>query len=325
MTLLLPDAPADDPTRLFCLSLPGLPRAWDSVLLGLLKDCPRKLKYFLDGWMPSGFAAHLEFGIAYHKALEHFDIDLARGLSREEALHNMVKFCMSYGTRDADGNFIPYDAAYTGEAAKTRETLVRSTIWYQYHYAEDPCQTVILRDGTPAVELSFEINLELDTPDGEPFRLCGHLDRLVIMDDDYYWMDRKTSKSALNKRYWNQFVGPNNQFSIYSAASQLILHRPAKGGIVDAVELGATYARFARKPITKTPGQYAEWLNDLYHWLLMAVHYASEDYWPMNDTACTKYNGCPFINICGLDPKVREGFLKHEGFLRRRWNPLEKR
>ena len=311
--------------ELFSTALPGLAVAWDSTMLGLLKECPRKFQYvILEGWQSPGFSAHLTFGIAYHKALETYDKDRAEGASHEEALHNAIRFCLSYGTRDSNGRFVPYDALYTREPSKTRDTLLRTVCWYLEHFKEDPLETVILADGSPAVELSFKINLELNTPDGDPFLLCGHLDRVVAIDEKIYFLDRKTTKHQIQERYWRQY-SPNNQMSLYYAATQLILNKPALGGIIDAAEIGVTYTRYKRHTIHRTPGQQAEWLQDTYSWINLAMQYASDGYWPMNDKSCGNYGGCPFQPICSKDPKVRGVFLKNEGYHKRQWNPLESR
>lgn len=315
-------APAEP---LFCESLGQLPRAWDSVMIGLAKTCWRKFYYIIvQGYQPQGFAAHLAFGIAYHKALENYDKDRAKGLDHDQAVNNAIRFCLSYGWRDSAGVFHPYDAAFTAEPTKTRDTLVRAVVWYLDQFKDDSLKTVILEGGKPAVELSFKISLAMDTPDGTPFALCGHLDRLVEYEDHLYFTDRKTTKSALSTYYWASFT-PNNQMSLYYAASQIILREPARGGIIDAAQLGVGFARFARHIIHRTPGQQAEWLRDTYNTLDLATRFAAEEYWPMNDTSCSDFGGCPFRSICAKDPKVRTAFLEHEGFHKQQWNPLESR
>ena len=60
-------------------------------------------------------------------------------------------------------------------------------------------------------------------------------------------------------------------------------------------------------------------------YLNLAQSFALNDYWPKNDKSCGNYGGCPFQVICSRDPKVRSEFIKHEGFYKRHWNPLENR
>lgn len=308
---------------LFSVALPQMPIAWDSTMLGLLKECPRKFKHvIIDGWQSSGFATHLAFGIAYHKALEEYDIHRASGLDHQSALIATVRFCLNYGYRDKEGTFVPYDSMYTREPAKTRDTLLRSVIWYLEHFKFDYAKTVILKTtNKPAVELSFKLELDLINPDGGAFLLCGHIDRVVEVDKAIWITDRKTTKGQINAKYWQQF-SPNNQMSCYYAAGKIVLNEPIRGIIIDAVQIGATYSNFARHQITRTPGIQEEWLRDTYFWINTAMQYASEGYWPMNDKSCSNFGGCPFQPICSKDPKVRETFLKNEGYHKRQWNPL---
>lgn len=324
MTFPLPD-PSTEPSHpegLFSPSLPGLQIAWDSTSLGLLKECPRKYYYtIILGWQPTGFAAHLAFGIALHKALETYDKAKALSGDYDRAVEEAVGFCLHYGHRTVAGEWAPYDAKFTHEPSKTRETLLRAVVWYLDQYREDPFQTLILSDGSPAVELSFKVNLKLTTPEGDPFLLCGHLDRVGRVGPHLYWMDRKTTKSDPNSRYWATFT-PNNQMSLYHAATQLIFPETVSGGIIDAIQLGATFARFRRHTITRTPGQQAEWEQDTYQWIGLATHFAAENHWPQNDKACGNFGGCPFQIVCSRDPKVRKLVLENEGFIHRQWNPL---
>lgn len=317
--------PAEPPESLFSAALPNLQIAWDSTSLGLLKECPRKYQYtILQAYQPTGFATHLAFGIAYHRALELYDIDVTDGADHGEALTETVRYCLSYGERTPDGAFHPHDSSVTHDTTKTRETLTRSVIWYLEHFRNDPLQTLILANGRPAVELSFKLNLQLTTPDGAPFLLCGHLDRVVTHDDQVFFLDRKTTKSAIDGRYWRQFT-PSNQMSLYYAATKLVLAEPAQGGIIDAAQVLVGGTRFARHTIYRTPAQEAEWLEDTYHWLGIAMNYAAENHWPMNDKACGNFGGCAFQPICSRDPQVRHRFLAGPGFTQRRWNPLENR
>ena len=316
------DLPPAPELNLFCETLPSLPRAWDSTMLGLLKECPKKFEYIiLKGYSPTGFAAHLEFGIAYHKALETFDKDRFAGAGYEEAVRNSVMFCLSYGYRDDKDKFHQFDAMYTNEPAKTRDTLLRSVVWYLETFRNEPVKTVELRDGTPAVELSFKLNLDLETPDGHPFILCGHLDRVIDDDGDYLISDRKTTKGAITPRYWQQF-NPNNQMSLYYTAGQLVLNKPIKGIIIDAAELGVNYTRFKRQLITRDASLQAEWLRDTYTWIGMAIQFATDNHWPMNDKSCGNYGGCAFQKLCSRSPKTRDLFLKDGAFIHRQWNPL---
>ncbi len=128
---------------------------------------------------------------------------------------------------------------------KNRGTLVRSVVWYTEEYRDDPLETVVLRNGKPAVELSCAMPLGYTTREtGEDLILCGHLDKLVrIRNQPYtYILDRKTTKKTLNRYYFDQF-NPNNQFSTYTVLGKLGLGEPIHGLVADAARARRGVAR----------------------------------------------------------------------------------
>lgn len=304
--------------------LPGttIQFAWDSTSLGWLKECPRKYQYsMVEQWRTKSDSIHLDFGRWYHAALEHYDKARALNLSHEEALNDTVSLVM--GWTWADGK--PWDSDHSN---KTRETLIRSIIWYVEHFKDDPAQTVILANGKPAVELSFKMELGWaptykDGPFSQPYVLCGHLDRVVNFSGGTYVMDRKTSSSTIGSNYFDQY-DPDNQMSLYTLAAKVIYQTPVKGVIIDAVQIAVGFSRFSRGFTYRTDAQIEEWLEDTKHWFRLAEQYSKDNYWPMNDKSCHKYGGCPFRRVCSKSPEVRSKFLETD-FYKRQWNPLEPR
>ncbi len=300
--------------------------AWDSTSLGLLKTCPRLYQYtMIDGWTTKSEAIHLRFGIEYHQALHDYENFKVGGMDHDDSLRNTIRVLL-IRTHD----FRP-EPQTNSEQLKTRDHLVRTVVWYLDHFMDDPASTVILDNGKPAIELSFRFELDFGPQDTnehpQPYLLCGHLDRVVNFQDDLFVMDRKTTTSTPGPYYFNQFE-PNNQMTLYSLASQVILSSPVKGVIIDAAQVAAGFSRFTRSFTYRTRDQLEEWLGDLKYVLTQAEAYATEGYWPMNDTACDKFGGCRFRAICSKSPQVREQFLK-SNFIKQesedRWNPLKKR
>lgn len=318
--------------------LPGthIQFAWDSTSLGYLKTCPRLYQYvMIDGWGSADESIHLRFGIELHQALQDFDKFQAAGDSREEALRRVVKDCM---IRTADWR--PDEDTKAGKY-KNRTSLIRTIIDYIDHYANDPAKTYILADGKPAVELSFRFELDWGPQrspalveegkwlpsEAQPYLLSGHLDKVVDFNGDLYVMDYKTTTSTPGSYYFDQY-DPNNQMTLYTLASQIILGTPIKGVIVNAIQVGVGFTRPVRGFSFRTSDRLDEWLVDLRHWLTLAEHYATIGYWPQNDTACDKFGGCRFREICSKSPMIREQFLKSR-FVKlpeeERWNPLRPR
>lgn len=324
--------------------------AWDSSSIGPLKQCPRLYELtIIEGWSPKGESIHLRFGIEYHKALQDYDMSRALGVKHNDAVHDVVRALL---LRVADWEPAP-DEGKSSEVVKTKDTLLRTVIWYLDQFKDDPAKTFIMEDGRPAVELSFRFELDWGPsaaqafgkevrvssiaggyegfdPFGQsrqPYLLCGHLDRVVDFNDDLFVMDRKTTTMTPGPYYFHQFE-PNNQMTLYTLASQVIMKSPIKGVIIDAAQIADGFSRFVRGMTYRTKDQIDEWLVNLRVLLAQAEQYAIDNYWPQNDTACGMYGGCRFRSICSKSPQVREQWLKAD-FVQKpeeeRWNPLTPR
>jgi len=298
---------------------PGLQLAWDSTSLSLLKSCPRLYEYtILKDYSPRQESIHLTFGIYYHSALEHYDHYRAQGMSHEKAQLRCLEWMMS-----ATWDFKMNRPWLSDMKEKTRFTLVRTVIWYLEQFADDPLETVILANGKPAVELSFRMGLDFASPDGEEYMLCGHLDRVAKMNDDFWVVDKKTSKGAIGQDFFEKF-SPDNQMSLYTFAGQVVYETPIKGIIVDAAQVGVTFSRFQRGIVPRSPGQISEWYNDTKTWIRTAESFAKEQYWPQNDKFCSMYGGCAFREVCSKSPEMRNEWLPRL-MKTRTWDPLKTR
>lgn len=307
--------------EIFSQRLPGLQTIWDSSSLSLLKECPRKYYYkMIHMWQSRKEALPLTFGTYFHSALEAYDLAKALGQTHELSLRAATKKALEIsGTRDPAGNWHPWT---TDDTRRNRFTLVRSVVWYFDHFAEDPTETVILKSGEPAVELTFKFDCGIPVHDGsgENYILCGHLDRLAKFGDNLYVMDRKTTTSTPGTEYFDRY-SPDNQMTLYTVAAQAVFAEQAQGVLIDAVQVAVGFTRFQRGFANRTPQQLEEWLTDLVFWLSQAETFARAQHWPQNDKSCFNYGGCPFRGVCGKDPTVREVFLASD-FVRREWDPL---
>lgn len=330
--------------------LPGtkIQFAFDSTSLGYLKTCPRLYQYIMiEGWATRDESIHLRFGIEYHTALQDYAISRANNITHEDAIHDTVRALHS--------RVHSWTVDRTGRAGKykNRETIVGLVIDYLDHFAHDPAETFILDNGEPAVEVSFRFELDwgpeaarkslheeiAKLPEGvvgekihinlgQPYLLCGHLDRVVSFNDSLYVMDRKTSISTLSGYYFDQW-SPSNQMTLYTLAGNVVLNSPIKGVIIDAAQvLLEKPNNFARGFTYRTPDQLNEWRDDLRFWLGQAEAFATANYWPQNDTSCDKFGGCKFREVCSKSPQVRESYLKNSFDKlepEERWNPLKAR
>lgn len=298
---------------------PGLQLAVDSTSLGEFKICPRRYYYSII----CGFAhesVHLTFGILLHSACELYDHARAKGQRHDDALHAALRFALRWTWNSELKR--PWISEHK---SKNRLGLIRALVWYLDQFAEDPLETIILANGKPAVELSFSFDSGyLAQSTGERFVLCGHLDRLAKLNDTPYVIDRKTTEHTIDASYFAKYT-PDNQFSLYTLAGKVVYEQPVRGLIVDAIQVGVTFARAVRGPVPRDDAMLDEWHRDLGHWLGEMEACAVEGHWPLNDKACGLFGGCPYRGICSKSPSSREQWLRSEFPTRRQWDPLQRR
>lgn len=347
--------------------LPGtkIQYAWDSTSLGYFKTCPRLYQYqIIEGWQPRGESVHLRFGQEYHTAIEDYAKSRAADIPHDDAIHDTIRELLIRTWDHDTGKPWTTDPDTKAGKYKNRWSLVRLVIDYLDKFRDDPAKTFILQDGRAAVELSFRFELdwgpragekpalmvetdggsdmrpggitnvsttgegmELVSQSAQPYILCGHLDKVVDFNGDLYVEDHKTSTTTPGSYFFNQFE-PNNQMTLYTLAAQVVLASPIKGVIIDAAQILVDSSAFARGFTYRTQDQLEEWTNDLQYHLSIAESYATEGYWPMNDTACDKFGGCRFRTICSKSPRVRGEFLRADFDQLpedERWNPLKPR
>lgn len=315
--------------------LPGtkVQYAFDSTSLGLLKTCPRLYQYtMLEGWQPKDESVHLRFGQEYHSAIQDYENQRAAGAGFEDAVRTTVRNLL---VRIAD--FDPDPTTKAGKYKNPR-TLLQLVVDYLDYYKDDPCETFILDNGKPGVELSFRFELDwgpqcenynrVDDSVTQPYLLCGHLDRVVRYADDLMILDHKTTTSTPSDYYFAGF-SPNNQMTLYTFAGEVVLDTVINGVIVEAAQICLeTPNKFVRSPQYRSNEVIEEWLTDLEYHLNAAEAYAAADHWPMNDTACGNYGGCRFREVCSRPAAVRDRLLAAD-FVQlppdRRWNPLASR
>lgn len=301
----------------------GLQFAWNSTSIKLVEECLYKYKLaMLDQWRSRDESVHLRFGGHYASALEQFYKHRALGASISEALLLIVKQAMietwDY-EKDEDGNIIPESGApwKSEHNLKTRETLIRSLIWYVEQFAEEPIKVMHLADGSPAVEYSFAL------PVDNGLIFAGHLDRLVDYTHNPYVMDQKTTGSTITPRFFEQF-SPDTQMSMYTFAGKAVFNIPVKGVIIDAAQIAVGFTRLDRGFVTRTDSQLNEWYDGAMHHIELARNATRENHFPMNTSSCGNYGGCPFRKACSRSPEVREQFLKADFIQAPRWEPLRK-
>lgn len=322
----------------------GVQFAWNASSITTASECLYKYKLqVLDGWGTKTNSVHLIFGGHYATALEHYHKHIAEGKTWLEALklvvhealinswvpeHECPK-CQGVGTYEDDAEFFPACIECNGtgmvegkpqeflDAAKTRENLIRSIVWYVDTY-HDEAMTILTVNGKPAAELSFAFPVDDDIV------FAGHLDNLVEYAGNPYVRDQKTTKSAITDHYFDGYK-PDIQFSMYAFAGKAVFNTPVKGVIIDAAQIMVGFTRFARGFTFRTDSELSEWYESSMYTIEAARRATRENFFPRNPTSCGNYGGCPFRSACSRSPEVREQFLKADFVKGRRLDPLDQR
>jgi len=287
---------------------------WDATSITMAQECPRKYQLsMLENWRSKNLSVHLWFGAHFASVLELFYKDIVAKVDREQAIHNGVKYLLNE-TWDQETN---QPDTFT-DTAKTRETLVRTFIWYVEHYKDDPAELWVTPTGEAAVEHSFVI------PVNANIFFAGHLDRIVEYSGGRYGMDQKTSKGVISPAYMKQYM-VNNQMSMYTWAGQVVYDTELKGMIIDGVQVAVGFNAFHRGFTSRTQAQLTEWVNDTLITIDQIHQYTENQYFPMNPTSCNNYGGCMFREVCGRHPGNRKQFLKADYNQDQQWDPSHAR
>jgi len=298
----------------------GLQTAWDATSLAAFEKCPRYY-YFrhIKGWQPINRSVHLTFGGIYASSLEHYHKHVAAGMTKQEATRLVLRQAMVdtwiYPADPEDGPGTPWESFHN---AKTRDTLLRSIIWYLDQFADDNTPTVILSDGTPAVEYSFTVPFTKD------YLYCGHIDRLVEYSGGIYVMDQKTTGSTLTAKFFSNFT-PDIQMSGYTWAGKIIFNLPVSGVIIDAAQIAVGFTRFERGFIHRPQSLLDEWYENSLTTIEAAKAAHESNHYRMNRTACGNFGGCEFRKICSRAPEHRDNILAAEFTRETQWDPLQRR
>lgn len=297
----------------------GIQFVWDSTSLKTADACFAKYEMqILQGWTPKGEAVHLRFGGHYATALEHYyKFVVKEGFSPQEATRMVVWEALrdTWDRTEEHPEGKPWDSMHN---LKTRESLIRSIVWYLDHFAEDSLPVVVLSDGTPAVEHTFKI------PVDNGIIFSGHLDRMVEYAEGVWVMDQKTTGSTLTARYFEQY-SPDHQMSMYSFAGKAAFAVPVVGVIIDAAQIAVGFTRFERGFTSRSASQLNEWYDDTMFLIERVREATRKQHFPRNPMSCGNYGGCPFRAICSRAPEVRPQFLKGGFDKTPGWDPAKSR
>ncbi len=311
----LPVETSSDPR--FSTTLPGLQLQVNSSSLGPFKQCPRKYYYsIICGWESHDTSVHLTFGTLIHAGIARYELERHQGASHDDALMTTLRAALEVTWDKRLGR--PW---ISNHPEKNRGSFIRSLVWYLEAFGQNEhMERVVLPGEALAVELPFVFDSQYKAEStGEAVMFYGTLDRLVKLNDKMYVLDTKTTKSALAPAWFKSF-SPDNQFSLYMLAAQVVFGIQATALLLDGMQAGAGFTRLERGVVQRSEASLEEWLDDAHYWLAQMESCAVAQYWPQNDKACSMYGGCEFREICSASPASRELWLS-KGFRKRAPRP----
>lgn len=294
---------------------------WSPNSLGAFMKCPRYYYYTsVKSWQPTNKSVHLIFGGIYATALEHFYLHQAKGMSDLDALDAVVDEALqaTWIRTEDDEEGTPW---ISGHDKKTRETLIRTIIWYIDQYVLSPegdqTEVVTLNNGKPAIELTAKLELYDD--------IVWHvkLDRMATYNGDIYVMDQKTTGSALSAYYFKGFA-LDVQMSGYAYTGKIAYNLPVKGVIIDAAHILVGGTKYGRGFVNRSEAQLDEFQHYAKYYIEQARIAHKTGYYPMNTASCMNYGGCAFHKICERSPEHRANFLAADFERRDRWEAQRK-
>lgn len=284
----------------------------DATKIQAYMDCPRKYFYeYVLGWRPEGANIHLEFGSAWHSAMEHLILHGYDDISILGAYEKFVNYYRQFFSELVEDQYHP----------KTPAMALKGLLEYAVTYKHDsfkPLYTEIA--GTVSLNeqhtVTFKMDSILETKDGVKSREHKTGSQLSRP-----WMDQWALKmqTGIYNHVLCCLFGPENVWGV-----------EINGAIFSKKEI-----KFQRVPARRNVQGMEAWYHNTIAWLddiasdFRKLHMCEESdntlrCFKQNTESCTKYFGCKYHDFClaWANP------LQHidqvpMGFIIDHWNPKE--
>ncbi len=293
----------------------------DSTKIQSFMDCPRAYFYeYVLGWRPEAPNLHLEFGTAWHMAMEHLITANKRdgGRYSQEAVMEAHDLFLTHYRQ-----FFP-DMTDEINAPKNPANALRALIDYcNLYQAEvfDPLYTEIY--GTVPIGDGDVLHFKMDS----------------ILKSDRGFMSREHKTGSQLSRQWIDQWSLKTQVGVYNHALYCLFPADEVFGVeINGTILQKKENKFQRIPVRKSKEAMQVWFWTVRHYLklikweferLMIDSKEGDSVlmaFPMNSENCTKYFGCRYHDFCGAWSNP----LQHidevpMGMKIEHWNPKEEK
>lgn len=296
----------------------------DSTKIQTLQDCPRKYFYkFILGYQSEQPSIHLEFGKAWHEAME---ILLTEGHSPATITKAYQQFLATYVSG------MEREAMLLEElhSSKTPSNALRALAEYAKIWHDEPNDTMYVEvAGTAPISDDRIIHTKTDAIRRFP---QGHRNEGMIHSLEHKTTSRQTASWEEKWQILFQ-VGTYDHFMKCLFPPEEVYGVVINGAIFRApLKSGKSNNAFPRIPIHKTTEMWELWVNEANHWWDYLEWNMQQLYetspsdrvmvaFPRNSYSCTKF-GCDFPELCSVhaNPLQRCGVLPL-GYKQEYWDP----
>ena len=284
----------------------------DSTKLNSFLECPRAYFYeYILGWRPESANLHLEFGKAWHLAMEHL---LLHGYTNEAIADAYLLLNEHYR------KFFP-DIMDEVNAPKNPAYALRALLGYVEEYKND-------KFDVKYTEIAGTVPID------ETHLLSFRMDSILEVDGLMRSREHKTG-SQMNRQWTDQW-----SLAIQTGTYNHVLCCLYTPDQVWGVEINGVFFQKKENKYLRVPARRSIDMMNVWHWTVThlfnmiefeieRLQNAKEDdevlqAFPCNPTNCTKYFGCKFHDFCMVwaNP-LRHIYEVPYGFKIEYWNPKD--
>lgn len=304
----------------------------DSSMLSTWRSCKRKHFWStINALYPTGQSVHLIAGAAIANAMEAVRNYCFRAGDANTSLERLLEiaytpFMETWGDYEAPEKH-----------AKSFENTWAALVFYleNHHPLTDPIQPYIRPDGSPAVEYTFAIPLDILHPDtNEPIFFAGRFDMLGVYNLEHsvipVVVDEKSTGAF--SFTWSDQWDLRGQFIGYTWAARSagidVRHAAVRGIAIQKTQSQVRTA-FIEYPLHRIEQWHRLMLSDIHEMVMAYEHlrklgkdeFSLEAFYPFNFAdACNSYGGCAFQTLCAT--RNPEPFFSN--YIKHRFNPIAK-
>lgn len=290
-------------------------RIMDSTKLTTFMECPRSYFYeYVLGWRPEGANLHLEFGKAWHLAMEYLLLHGYEAASVYEAWQLLNEHYRLFYGPEMD----------TSNAPKEPANAMQCLVEYAKCYKETDREDKVLYTEIAGVALIAKDRL-----------ITFRMDSILHTPKGIISREHKTASQL--SRQWRDQWSTSIQAGTYNHVLNCLFAEDEVWGVeINGTIFNKTKVQFERVPARRSKKMMNAWLATVNYWcdlqeremsFLLEDCADSDDTltaYPMNPTACTKYYGCRYMDFCLAWPNpLKECQQPPMGMKIERWNPAE--